>query len=247
MQKPRVRASFLLLTITAVSGALVAVACSDDTTTPPAAEPDGSSTTPETPDGGGSSGQLPPDGGEGEEIISDGGAEPPAEEDGGLTDPDGGFDAGPACQTLTVGPFVKTTCAATPVRVGTGGDLTTTTYQLTSVTVLGNKAVCAPGGGYEELEHRGTLQVTASSPTSATFEFIDQYKRSGPSRVGTRRYDVAVTASGNKLTYTPQTCATSPAPAEATYYTGTSAAKKTITLRLPWGASSEALYRYTEQ
>lgn len=187
------------------------------------------------PDGsGGSSGEVP-DGGEGEEeLVSDGGTEPPPEDDGGLTDPDAGLDAGPACQALKTGAFVTTTCSTLPARVLAGGPLTTTTYELTSVTVLGSSDLCKPAGGYAVREHRGTLRVTASSGTSATFEFIDQFRVPGSLRVSSRRWDTQIKASDNILTLTPQACSINPAPATAAYGVGTSSGKKTINLRLPW-------------
>jgi hypothetical protein len=62
-----------------------------------------------------------------------------------------------------------------------------------------------------------------------------------------RRGHVAVTASGAKLTYTAQACALKPAPAAAGYSIGTNAAgKKTIRLRLPYGAQGAADYTFVE-
>jgi len=147
-----------------------------------------------------------------------------------------------------MGDFVTTTCATSPTRLGRAGALTTTTYELTAVTVLGNPTVCRSGGGYEAREHRGGLKVTATSGTTATFEFLDQFRRPGAARVSVRRWDVDVEAKDGRLTFTPRACSVNSPPTETSYSTGPAAGgKKTLTLRLPWGASSEAIYRYTEK
>lgn len=246
--------SFFVLSMTlGAAGAFVFAACDDDTGTAPTT-PDAntvgfdSSTTPPSS----SDGQVPADldAGADAEEIGDGGGLPPEEDDGGLTDLDGGFDAGAACAVLTTGAFVNTTCSAR-VAAMTGGALTTTNYQLASVVVIGSATFCNNIGdaGYKEFQHRGALEVTADSPTTGTFEFVDQYRRQGAIviRPTTVRYDVKVTAAGNGLVYTAQPCATRAAPPSSTFTVGVVAGsnKKTITLRLPYGTGF-ALYRYVE-
>jgi len=230
------------------SAAFIVTACEDDPATTPAgpdATPitiDSSITPPSSNDG-----QVPVDAGNeaGEEIADGGGTLP--EEDGGLTDPDGGFDAGPACATLTTGAFVDSTCQIRIPIMG-GGVLTTTNYQLVGVAVLGARTFCADrDGGFQGLQHRGALEVTAATANTATFEFVDQYRRTQLTRPSTRRYDVAVTAAGNGLVFTAQPCAAQTPPTTATYTVGVvpGSLKKTITLRLPYG-SGFALYQYAE-
>lgn len=246
----RRRPWFVLLTTCIAVGALVFVACDDDSGTTTTQTPDGSvtfdgSTT--QPDPSTTDGAVIVDAGPDGEDITDGGGLPP-EDDAGLTDPDGGYDAGPSCALLTPGAFQQTSCSSR-LPFLSGGVLTTANYQLANVVVLGSKTFCDPDGGtYTPYEHRGALEVTATSPTAATFEFLDQYRKVGGIvvRPTTVRYDVAVSASAATLTYTPEACAAKPAPGTAGYSVGTNASgKKTLTLRLPYG-SGTALFRYVE-
>ena len=68
-------------------------------------------------------------------------------------------------------------------------------------------------------------------------------------RPTTVRYDVTATASSAQLTFTPQACALKTAPSQVSYSVGTDNAtqKKTITLRLPYGANGSANYTFTAQ
>jgi hypothetical protein len=243
---------FVFSLTTASAAAFVFVACDDETGTAPQT-PDAtavgfdSSTTPPS----GNDGSVPgADAGADAEEIGDGGGLPPEEDDSGLTDPDGGFDAGAACAVLTTGAFVNTQCSSR-VQLMAGGALTTTNYQLASVVVIGSPTFCGNVGdaGYKEFLHRGALEVTADTPTTGTFEFVDQYRRPGALvvRATTVRYDVKVTAAGNGLVYTAQPCATKAAPPSATFTISAVAGsnKKAIVLRLPYGTGF-ALYRYVE-
>ena len=243
--------------VSAVLGGASIVACVSDEVPTPTAAPDGaappsdgSTTSPESSTSVDDDASNPPqDAGPDAEDITDGGDLPP-EDDGGITDPDGGFDAGPACDALKPGAFVTSTCS-TLSRIHAGGALTSGTYQLTNVTVLGTKAFCIAGGGFVPYDHRGALQVTATSATSATFELLDQYRKAGGPialRPTTVRYDVTAAANAAQLTFTPQECALTAAPSLVSYSVGTLAAtgKKTITLRLPYGAKGSANYTFTE-
>lgn len=203
--------------------------------------PDTSSSAPPGPDA-----NTPPvaDPDAGEEITDGGGLPPEDEDDGGTTDLDGGFDGGVACATLTSGAYVESKCASLS-KAHVGGDLTSGTYILTSVTALGSKDYCT-GKGYVAYDHRGVLEVTASSATTATFEFLDQYKKTGIAlgRPTTNRYDVEVSASGKTLSYTPQACAVKTAPTTAEFSTGAlvDVKKRTITLKLPYGTGTANFY-----
>ncbi len=240
------RALKLLLLTSTLAGGLLVFACSDDeTTTPPATSPDGSISTSDsstTPPSTADSSTTPTDAGDdGGELITDGGGVLP-EEDGG--DPDAGFDAGPACQTLTPGAFVDTACASR-VAILQGGDLVTATYDLVSVTVLGSVSFCGVGGGYIPYEHRGALRVTATSAKNATFEFLDQYrkKQNIVVRPTSVRYDVTAASAAATLTFTELPCKSKAPPTTATYSVSAVNGKKAIVLRLPYGTGF-ALYRY---
>lgn len=184
----------------------------------------------------------------GEEVTDGGGLPPEEDEDGGTTDLDGGFDGGAACASLTAGAYVQSGCA-TLSKIHVGGELTSGVYVLTTVTALGSKAFCEPDGGYIAYDHRGVLEVTASTATTATFEFLDQYRKTGPiiARPSTLRYDVSVAASGKVLSYTPQACALKTAPPSAEFSVGKNAeSKKTITLKLPYGKGT-ANFTFVQQ
>ena len=252
---PLLRRVWPVLVGSTILGSALVAACVGDETTPPAATPDGSTpevdgstSSPETSTPDTDASNPPQDAGADVEEITDGGDLPP-EDDGGITELDGGFDAGPACDQLTPGPFVTSTCT-TLVRIPSGGDLTSGTYELTRVVVLGGKTFCAAGGGFVAYEHRGALEITATSPTSAVFELLDQYRKPNPIpfRPTTVRYDVTVAASAAQLTFAPQECALKSAPSVVRFSVGSVAGsnKKTITLRLPYGANGSADYTFTQ-
>lgn len=243
----------LIFAACSVAAGVGIAACVSDSDTPAGETPDSSAADSATPDSSTPTAtddaSTPTDPDAGEEITDGGGLPPEDDEDGGATDLDGGFDGGAACASLGVGTFVESSCAFL-TKAMSGGDLSSGTYVLTSVAALGSKTYCAAGGGYVAYDHRGTLEVTATSTSAATFEFIDQYRKTGGNiltRPTTLRYDVAVAASGTTLTYTAQPCAAKAAPASALYSTGVTAdSKKTITLRLPYGTGSANFY-YVEQ
>lgn len=251
----RARARLLVATIVLAAGAAAVAACvGDEDTASPGADggtPEASTGTPDTSTSSADSSAPPPaDAGADVEEISDGGGLLPEDDagadpdDGGL---DGGFDAGPACSTLTPGAFVTSTCASKALFLA-GGALTTTKYVLSNVQVLGSPTFCGVGGGFAPYEHRGALEVTAKNATTATFEFVDQYRKAGAiTRPTPVRYDVTVAASGTTLTYTPTACAQKPAPAQAGYSVSTDAntGKKVLILRLPYGTGN-ANYRFVE-
>jgi hypothetical protein len=228
----------------AAAAALLVASCVGDTpnTSPTTQGPDGSTSDEPSPDTGAPDDAAAPGDSSVVEEITDGGGLPEEDEDAGLDD-DAGIDAGPACGSLTPGPYVDTTCA-TFFTTPTGGSLTTTTYQLAGVTVLGAPAFCS--GTYQVYEHRGMLKVTATNNATARFEFVDYYRKDGSAlRPTSVRYDVDVTASGTTLTYSPTACATRAAPSSASYWIGTNGGKKQITLKLPYGTGS-ALYRFVQ-
>lgn len=251
MMPSRARARLFLASVAFLSGSVAIAACVGDEDTsssaPDGGTPEASTGTPDTSTTSSDS-SSPVDAGPDVEVIADGGGLPP-EDDAGL-DPDAsldaGFDAGPACTVLTPGAFVTSGCVSKALAPQ-GGTLTTTSYVLTNVGVLGSIAFCG-GGGFVAYDHRGALKVTATSATTATFEFIDQYKKAGAiARPTSVRYDVAVSASGSTLTYTPKDCAQKPAPAQAAYTVTTDGmGKKVLILRLPYGTGN-ANYRFVEQ
>ena len=221
------------------------IACVEDADpiAPPASEAgvEGSVTTP-TPSTTATA-SNPEDAGSDAEAFEGGGL--PVEEDGGATDEDGGFDAGPACASLSLGETLSTSCASLSPRPG-GGKLQTATYRLTGVIVLGSPDFCSTGGGYVAYNHVGALRVTAQSDTTAKIEFVDQYWRKAalttpgvPIRRTTVRYDVNAVATGVKMAFTPQTCSLKPPPETATYSTGADVnGKKSIVLWLPYGTGT---------
>lgn len=245
MKKIPSRGSAVLFAlVAALSTAAMVAACGDDeaatgTTGAPDASTTDTATPPDPP--------PPPDDAAadgGAEEIADGGGEPPPIEDAGPDD-DAGLDAGPACALLTPGAFSASKCASLLARLS-GGTLTTTTYTLTSVTVGASPTACATT--FKSLDHRGALVVNATSASTATFQFLDQYKPPGALvRPTSVRYDVTVSAAGTILTYTPATCAQKPAPATAGYGVSTApGGKKVLILALPYGAGGSARYVYTE-
>jgi len=173
----------------------------------------------------------------------EGGGLLPIDPDAGL-DTDAGIDAGPACGTVVPGRYATTTCSSRAIIMA-GGALTTATYQLEAVTVLGSVAFC--GADFTAYEHRGGLKVTATSDTEATFELFDLYRKPSlpPVTPTSHRYDAKVVANGNQLTLSPSACAQKPAPSTAAYSATTTSGKKSLLLRLPYGSGS-ALYRFVE-
>lgn len=229
-----------IFAISACAAGLVAACSSDDSSTSPVATPaaDGSTTDP-IPEPDASSGLADAGG----EVIAEGGGLLPEDPDAG-PDTDAGVDAGPACGPVLAGGYSPSTCS-NRVATFTGGALTTTTYTLSSVTVLGTSTFCS--STFTTYDHRGGLKVTATSPSAATFELIDGYRKPViPFKLPTSyRYDAQVAASGTLLTYTAGACATKPAPATASYSVGVDNGRKTIILRLPYGTGT-ALYRFVE-
>ena len=183
-----------------------------------------------------------------EEITEGGGGGELEEEDGGLDD-DGGVDAGPACGAVTVGEYAKSGCSTIIVRPA-GGALTTAEYELTKVTVVGTLEVCGKGGTYVAYDHRGGLKVTATSATTATFEFMDQYRKSGGGlivRSTTVRWDADVTTSGGNIAFAQRDCALKPAPEKGTYTASVDkVGKKVLSLRIPYG-NGTAIYSFVEK
>ena len=177
----------------------------------------------------------------GEEL--EGGGLLPVDPDAG-PETDAGIDAGPACNTVTAGAYSATTCSSRAILMA-GGPLTTATYQLEAVTVLGSVAFC--GSEFASYNHRGGLKVTATSDTTATFELSDLYRKPTvpPVTPVSNRYDAKVVANGNQLTFSASACAQKPAPAAASYSATTSGGKKVLVLRLPYGTGA-ALYRFVE-
>lgn len=229
----------------AVAMAALMVACVGDVSPSTAPRVDGTSTT--------DSARPVPDPAPGSDASTaardasdelEGGGLLPIEPDAGF-DTDAGVDAGPACVTVTPAGYSSSTCSSRVVSM-VGGALTTTTYELAGVTVVGSAAFC--GTEFVPYEHRGGLEVTATSPTAATFRFFDLYRRPSlpPVTPSNQRYDATVVASGNQLTLGPTACAQKPAPASASYSVVANGAKKELHLRLPYGAGS-AIYKFVER
>lgn len=243
-----------VLGVTATTMSVIACVNDDDPTvgqpTADGSVPESGATDPDTGNTTTGDGAAPIDAGDLDagETITDGGDLPPEEEDGGVTDPDGGFDAGPACGPLVAGAYVTSSCTSF-TAIPAGGDLVSGTYVLDSVSVLGTATFCGAGGGFLPYDHRGVLEVSATSTTTATFELLDQYKKTGGilSRPTTIRYDVLANASKAQLTYTAQACALKTPPASGAYTAGLlKTGKKYITLRLPYGSKGTANYRFVE-
>lgn len=185
-----------------------------------------------------------PDGGP---PIADGGDLPefPPDDDAGE---DGGLpDAGTGCTTLTTGDFIDTACLSTEPTLS-GGALSSGTYQLYRIDVLGSAAFCR--GTFSVYQHRATLEVKASSETAATFAFIDQYRPKNEiiiRRPLTSRYDVEVASVRGRLTYNAsETCAGNVRPPTTVpYATGDIRGRKTIAIVLPYGEKGSALYSFS--
>jgi len=244
----------LLLASSTIAGT-IAIACGgDDTTAIAPAGDDGGTPDGSTPTGDGSvptdDGSSADDGGAQDgDLLPDGGDNPP--EDGG--DPDGGFDAGPACERLEMGPDHTTTCStATPASLK-GGALTAGTFQLTDVKVYGlpiPRNFCGDGGAYKSFDHRGVLVIKTTSTSQGTFEFQERYHRTASALpTFTERYDVAVGAVRNTLGFVQQPCqAPDPPPSGANFETGSNrGGTKFIILRIATGRGGVSDYRFEQQ
>jgi hypothetical protein len=249
MQSRSLRSTRLVVTGLVTSLALVTFACSGADPSDAAAEIDAgadATTADPTPSEPSPDSAAPVDAGE---ITADGDL-PDLDLDGGAGDGDGGVDAGASCAALTSGAYVDSTCYSSKTLYA-GGALTSTTYDLTSVQALGSVTYCATT--FKVVEHKGVLVATAASPTTARFQFLEQYteKTNIPiKRVAMVRHDVDVTAVGNALTFTPAaSCPGAKAPpAGASYSVATlKGGKKQLTLVLPYGAKGSAIYRFTER
>lgn len=231
----------------AAGGFCAMVACGDDEATIDAA-PDGGSVTPTPnapPPSGSNDGGTPEDAA----VLDDGGGSNP-DDDGGFVDEDGGYDAGVHCDELPLGSKVTTTCSPLLPK-DTGGELTTTSYELKSVTIVGTKGFCTGDGGYIANTYAGYLEVTASDATHALLEYYDQHRRTGPiiSRPAAVRFDMNVVASDNKLNGTPTDCTSNGAPSKfenVGYTVGADGEKKTLALTLPIGRGGSARFLYVE-
>ncbi len=241
------------------AGLLVAACSSDDDTAPaapldasPGAERDAASpaldAAPEeagredvVSDGGGI---LPLDASADDDAgVLDGGGLLPLEPDAGV-DEDAGVDAGPSCSSVLTGTQYSTSTCSSALGIVTGGALTTATYVLKSIVLVGSQSFCA--SAFTPYDHRAGLIVTASSPSAAKFQFVDFYRKTGSVvRPTSYRYDADVVASSALLTFTPRSCATRPAPSTAKYSVTTDNGKKAIVIRLPYGTGS-AMYRFVE-
>ncbi len=261
MKRPAIRRTGIcLLGLTFAGAAVIVAACSGDEPIAPITAPDGStpgvdsSTLPPPDSDGASDGAVEdPDAG----FEDDGGHEVVDDDGGVIADEDGGFDGGTACASLKSGTIIETTCG-NRIALWGGGDLVTATYQLAAIHVIGDKTFCQDAGTYETAEHRGALQVTATSPTQATFEFVDQGREKStkigdrPAPFATRRYDVLVQAKDNALSLTADDCKLTSPPRSALYSTGKNVlGKRTLTIRLPYTkpgtrVSTVGVYRYVE-
>lgn len=236
------RTWLIVVPVSVLACAVTLGACANDDVEIPAS-PDGSAEPPQDDDGGNEGDATADlDGGSDADALVDGGDNLLPEDPGG-TDPDGGFDGGPSCAPLSLNSSVRSTCALPSKKAYGGGDLTSGSFQLTSVTVFGDEPFCAKA--FVAYDHRGALEITANSETEATFEFIDQYSQASsivsPSKTKftTVRYDVTASATGAKLTYTPLDCAHKDTPKSASYTAGTDEkGRPTLVLQLPYGKTT---------
>lgn len=182
------------------------------------------------------------------EVIGEGGDLPDVIPDDAASEevgPDGGLVFQPGCLLPVAGPFVATTCS-NRLSTYTSAGLVSGTYVLTSVEVKGSTAFCSDV--FKVYEHAGALAVTASSPANANLRFYDKYRsQANPLATSVNRYSVDVTASGTDLTFGAPVCAAgTAAPAAGKFSSGIKDGKKYITLRLPYGATGSAMYRFSE-
>lgn len=239
----------------AAGGFCAMVACGDDDAAippsndagalpPPTPNPTGNTPpTPSTPDDAG--------------VEDDGGGSNPDDDpDSGLiVDEDGGYDAGASCDALPLGDKITTTCGTLLVLIKyQGGDLTTTDYDLTKLTVSGSRNFCsgdAGRGSYIEYDYRGFLRVEATDAKHAKLKYYDQHAQSDVlvRRPTPLRYDLDVTAEGATLTGVPTACKTNNFPGEnvvASYTAATGKDGKTLVITLPYGRNGTARYEFTE-
>ena len=184
---------------------------------------------------------------DGEVVTEDGDIPEVIPEDAAAEEvgPDGGLIFQPGCASVTPGPYVDTTCTdRLPTFTSTG--LVAGTYELTSVRVLGSKTFCA--NDFKVFEHAGALVVTATSQTEGALRFYERYRsKANPLVTAVHRYQVAATVDGTDVTFGAPTCAAgAPAPATARFGSGEENGKKFVLLRLPYGASGSAVYRFEE-
>lgn len=230
---------------------IVAACDGDDATTPAESEgsPDGGTapvdaTTPPPSDGATNGDPADPDGGAGDPIEGDGDL-PDLDPDAGESD---AAAPTPECPAITPGPYVASTCSSRLASLTNVG-LASATYELVSVRVLGNATFCS--GTFRVLEHAGAIVVEASSPTAAKLRFFERYRSPGTTRAAvTQRWTANVTADAGVLTFAPNaTCVVgSQLPRSAAFGTAVGPdGKKSLTLRLPYGASGSAIYRFVER
>jgi hypothetical protein len=180
-----------------------------------------------------------------EEVTEDGDLPDIVPDDSGTEEigPDGGIIV-PGCLVVPPGPYVESTCSsrlATFTSVG----LVSGTYHLKSVRVLGNKTFCSDT--FKPFEHGGSLVVKAASAASGTLSFYDKFRVKGVPATAVKRYTVDTVVTGTDATFGAPTCAAgAAAPASAQFGSGTANGKKFVQLRLPYGASGQAIYRFEE-
>jgi hypothetical protein len=249
MRSPSLRSKLAITAFALTACAVTFTACTGDDAPVPAEPGSDASTAPPNPNPDPDPDPGPTDAGADVEEITDGGDLPDFDLDAG--DDDGGVDAGSGCASLTAGAWIDSKCSSLLTRASTGS-LTTATYDLASVTVLGDATFCADT--FQVFQHSGQLVVTASSSTTGTIQYLEYYRPKGVlARPKTKRFDADVTSviDGNltKLELTPTAgCpGASPPPSPITYSTGTNAAgKKVFVMRMPYGKSGWARYSFIE-
>ncbi len=245
MNRPRFRLSHVCSCVLVMAVVSVHAACGgdEDKAAPAAQTQDDAGQSPAVP----STDAGDPGEEEGEEITEGGDIPEIVPDDSGVEEvgPDGGIIIPNGCLVVSPGPYSASTCSSRLTTFSSVG-LVSGTYQLKSVRVLGSKTFCTDT--FKALEHAGALVVDAASAASGTITFYDRFRDPAkPKLIAVNRYAVSATVTGTDVTLGAPTCAAgSAAPATAKFGSGTTEGKKYVLLRLPYGASGEAIYRFEE-
>lgn len=244
MNRPRFRLSHVCSCVLLMAVVSVHAACGgDEDKAAPAAQTqdDAGPGTPSAIDDAGNPGEE-----EGEEITEGGDIPDIVPDDSGAEEvgPDGGIII-PGCLVVAPGPYAASTCSSRLTTFSSIG-LVSGTYHLKSVRVLGSKTFCTDT--FKPLEHAGALVVDAKSVASGSLTFYDRFRDPAkPLVTAVNRYAVSATVTGTDVKLGAPTCAAgTAAPATAKFGSGTTDGKKYVMLRLPYGASGEAIYRFEE-
>ncbi len=245
MNRSRVRFAqvFSCVVLAAVVSAAAACVGSEDNVGPAAQTQEDSGAQPVTPGPVEDSGT--PSNEEGEEVAEDGDLPEIVPDDASTEEvgPDGGIIV-PGCLVVPPGPYVESTCSSRLVTFTSVG-LVSGTYHLKSVRVLGNANFCS--NTFKPFEHGGSLVVKAASAASGSMSFYDRFRTKGGLATAVNRHTADVVVTETTVTFGTPTCAAGQAaPESAQFGSGTANGKKFVQLRLPYGASGQAIYRFEE-